>query len=139
MLPPVFIASWKLYDGEWTKSRGMYNLASSRLLSVQEIIHTLKEWNEFYQQQSHHGGIVVTTADNRNGKEVLRIPLFTETVNHRQVAMELQRQIDDDDYNEKDNQTIVIHGRIILTSSIVPYAPHLKVLASSWDTFLTLV
>eukprot|EP00957_Ditylum_brightwellii_P082304 6258395-Ditylum_brightwellii.AAC.1 len=90
-------------------------------------------------QQSHHGGIVVTTADNRNGKEVLRIPLFTETVNHRQVAMELQRQIDDDDYNEKDNQKNVIHGRIILTSSIVPYAPHLKVLASSWDTFLTLV
>ena len=138
-LPPAFIASWKLHNGEWDKSQGMY--LGSRMLEVQEIAAEIKE----SLRETEKRGLVGTEGSGSYGTRILRIPLFSE-IRARQVAMELrmhlQSNIDTihDHYCQDSSSKMECQDcKIVLVNSLVPSVPHIKVLANSWEGFLTLV
>mmetsp|Transcript_19436 Transcript_19436/g.29214 ORF Transcript_19436/g.29214 Transcript_19436/m.29214 type:complete len:238 (-) Transcript_19436:41-754(-) len=112
VIPPGFVASLKVHDGERDRgpSRGMY--FGSRLLSTREISQTCQTWKKTRPLDQ---------------TQVLRLPVFSLS-GTRQVAIELCLDCKD----ERD-------GRVILISSSLPYAAHFKVLACNWENFLTLV
>jgi len=131
-LPPAFLTSWEMHDGEWNNSHGMY--IGSRLLSVSEILSTLQRWKQITVPQQH----------NDHDCDVLRIPLFDETRARRQVAMELSLPKATTSMTRNGCYDVGIghehrSGRIVMISSTAPWAPHFKVLAESWEAFLTLV
>lgn len=118
---------------------------NARLLPANEILYTLqKEWLNNNQPKA----LAVIFDNNKN---LLRIPLFSP-VSGRQVAMELVLRMDEQQQYypvnlQKDNLQSSIntskldshHGRIVLVSSLAPWAPHFRVLAPSWEDFLTLI
>ena len=141
-LPSTFIASLKLHDGEWSLSKGIY--LGNKLLSTSGIIQIVNRWKSQQQRQQQQ-----SSPDNIN---LLRIPLFTDKAGPRQVAMELcfkkKKRTRYRNHNNNDTQTTTSmtttelpkqHGKIVLISSVAPYAPHFKVLATSWEGFLTLI
>lgn len=112
-LPTVLVASLKIHDGEREQPRGgggMY--LGARLLSAREIQKVVQQWRKGMPENP----------------SVLILPLFAQT-GPRQVAMELRLE----------EQDIVPSGRIVLVSSLAPWAPHFRVLAATWEDFLTLV
>ena len=152
--PPAFLASWKLHDGEWDKSHGMY--LGSRMLTIREIAAEIKASSEEAKNTGR--------AYSSYGGPILRIPLFSES-RARQVAMELRLDFQrgtstfqGDDYRDKDGrypqdsgsyrssasyksngEMSTQNGTIVLVSSLMPFVPRVKVLATSWEGFLTLV
>jgi len=148
-LPPAFIASWKLHDGEWEKSQGMY--LGSRLLTAQEIAAEIKESRREIETLQRPG----IEGSSSYGSGILRIPLFSES-RARQVAMELRLHLQSDidtihdhycqdrssyrsskkEYQDDANNQ---NCKIVLVNSLVPSVPHIKILANSWEGFLTLV
>mmetsp|Transcript_22947 Transcript_22947/g.54260 ORF Transcript_22947/g.54260 Transcript_22947/m.54260 type:complete len:210 (-) Transcript_22947:12-641(-) len=154
VLPPALLASWKLHDGEWERSQGMY--MGSRMLTIQEIVADVNA--SCTEAESLRQG------DSSNGSLILRIPLFSAS-RARQVAMELRldsqngtNAIHGYDYrdmkgrlrqanniyrsgsDDECNAEIGIqNGTIVLVSSLLPFVPRVKVLATSWEGFLTLV
>lgn len=140
-LPPVFIASLQIHNGE--RDRGLYQSGiymGSRLLSIQEIMDTCSEWRiqaEAIEQTLLQDGIAI--AANTTASRILWVPLFSQA-GARQVAMELHLH---PKYTPNDQLLFHVnhhhHGRIVMISSTTPFAPHYKNLAGSWDGFLTLI
>mmetsp|Transcript_13875 Transcript_13875/g.20476 ORF Transcript_13875/g.20476 Transcript_13875/m.20476 type:complete len:238 (-) Transcript_13875:111-824(-) len=112
VLPFGLVASLKVHDGELNRGphQGMY--FGSRLLSAREMSQLFRTWQQLRQS---------------NQTEMVRLPLFSPS-GARQVAIELSI-----DHNDAQ------HGKVILISPSVPYAPHFKILACNWENFLTLV
>lgn len=119
-LPSPLLASLQIHDGEQESLLiahapcGLY--PGARLLSAREMAGIISQWRTKEEQ---------LWLDPKR----LTIPLFSEA-GSRQVAMELW--LDCNNTNQ--------HGRVVLLNAIAPMAaPHFRVLAESWEGFLTLV
>lgn len=134
LLPKSFEASLRIHDGEEDygsmlstgrnsgPGKGLY--LGSRLLSTREILSLWVESSPHSRQR--------TSTD-----QTVYLPLTTELPGApRRVAMELHLP----SYNTYRGSTgAAQHGQIVLVSSAAPSAPHFKVLARNWSSFLTLV
>jgi len=145
-LPPEFLASWQQYhNGEWEKSAGMY--LGARLLSIEEIALVVRRW------KNDEEGLYATQHDEeiKRNTTIFRIPLFAEH-RSRQIAMELIVTTESNITNTNIRSDTMLchhyhhhqqqqqhHGRIVLISPLAPFGPHYKVLANSWEGFLTLI
>lgn len=121
VLPQTLIASLRVHDGERDRGigRGMYG--GARLLSALEMADSIRQWRQHAEDETD------LTAQPYH-RRTLRMPLFSAT-GARQIAMELCT----------DTNELAPSGRILLVSPFAPYAPPFKVLARSWEVFLTLV
>lgn len=123
-LPYSIVASLRVHNGEKdtgdllaSRGRGMY--LGARLLSTLDIITAMK--------------LVLRHQDTRGQKNVLYVPLLSEIPGaRRQVAIQLVK-------HETSSHAPLDHGRIVLVSSLAPWAPHFRVLSDSWEGFLTLI
>ena len=139
VLPPVLIASLRIHDGEINRGTrfGMY--LGSRLLSASEITEICLQWRRqanSIQQHLDETSQSSQPAINTTSSGILRLPMFAEA-GARQVAMELHMG-----RNQRQEQAQSLehqNGRIVLISNVTPFAPYLRVLAGSWDGFLTLI
>ena len=132
-----------------TVSAGMY--LGARLLSIEEIALIVRRW------KNDEEVLYATQNDEeiKRNTNIFRIPLFAEH-RSRQIAMELivttesnitTTNIRSDTMlchhyhhrQQQQQQQQQHHGRIVLISPLAPFGPHYKVLANSWEGFLTLI
>ena len=116
-----------------TVSAGMY--LGARLLSIEEIALIVRRWKNDEEEI-------------KRNTNLFRIPLFAEH-RSRQIAMELIVTTESTITNTNIRSDTMLchhyhhrpqqHGRIVLISPLAPFGPHYKVLANSWEGFLTLM